>query len=1053
MRNGFTAAQLAKLRTRPQGAEWYLAIHRPQKLDRFSLTNPSAMTGSIVAAVPATRVSASTWTVARFQASLVKAGMTGIVLGTNLSDILGEVRIRRDWVGSDTELYIAESGSGLINWTQASVIDVIDQYRPWIKHPRYDTDASQWRMDFDIAYDGQLNNWGPYANLGPPVIALPTCYVSSGEGSSVPRWVVDFWGGDSVSIQNIVSGGSWTFPDGQTVTSLIGTSSAPLKMTFSEASPGGSYFSFAVSDNTGASHIGRRLIFAVEDISQFSRVNISDITGGIEQGGYQARFIASNAQGKSTDPKGTITKLSVDSYPYLDNSEIVVFERAKYGNDDGSVGGNYGHRESTIFRGWITGKDVRISPFSSDMYLTAATAGEYLADADSYDIFLANYQAGGSDWTEMQGLCLDGTAQFALKWRSTLGGICDFYPMGLLGTTETILYQDLPRAPFFEQLRSNYGERGVLGYFANDMQSNMHAFQDINISGLSATTPRIDLENEDFRDEIEINNPPRDLNSQVSFYAVTSDIPYGAESPAHVRGYYGGERVFERGLLVDSQDRLITWTGNYRAKINSRFPRTVLRMANNMRIDPVPQSIVRMSLAASDNARGIAWSDKDHLVKELNVTYDANMGYPLWDLTVEEVVNGIGGSSITFPTTADIVPVPTNPPDPGIIDFPGLPPVTDTFGTGMGTVYALVVGTLYRTRAFSAASPTWSDITPSGVTGLNDFILDPWSPSTTGYLLGDDGVYRSTTLDSSTPSWTHVIDAAGLAALSVASSRYYKIVASINVQGYLSFIANTATNGVIHYYSTDGGDTWGYHNIARPAGITGALTQSGGHDIVPHLVNGSIVLYATFVETSGGTGSNKAVLVRSTDGGANWSAYGSTYAYSGNPFGGVLVHCPYANNDDGSNVYWGQYAANGAPYLFKTTSAGTTDISRTYTLPASGGIKRWMAETYTLDNQKSYQWEPFSSGGLYTSDDAGANWSAVSTTGINTSGYTFSTGGFPANSSQFYLIRNDGTSMKIYVSTDRGATWTNKTGNMVEATPGVIGVTQARCVIVPLWTE
>ncbi|MEL0099353.1 MAG: hypothetical protein VW907_07355, partial [Opitutae bacterium] len=434
-------------------------------------------------------------------------------------------------------------------------------------------------------------------------------------------------------------------------------------------------------------------------------MNISDISGGIEQGGYQARFIASNPP----DGKG----LTQTTYPYLDNSELVVFERAYYGGSRASFGGNYGHRENTIFRGWITQSDIRVSPFSSDMSITAETVGGVMSQADSYDIFLANYQAGGSDWTEMQGLCIDGVAQFALKWRSTLGEICDWYPMGELGTTEVILYQDLPRGPFFDPLKENYSTKGVLGYFSSDMQGNLFAFQDQNISGGSATLPRVSLDSGDLRDDIIISSLPRDVNSQVSLYAVTGTSPLAAESPANVRGYFGGERVFERGLLVDSQDRLITWTGNLRAKLNSKYPRTTIPFANNMRMDAVPQSAIRMSLAASDNARGFTWENKDFLTKELNVTYDATMGYPLWDLTVEEVVNGIGGSSISLPDTTDIIPIPTEPPPPGTIDIPEVPPVTDTFGTGFGTVYTMSQNKLYRTRAFSASSPTWVDIGPS----------------------------------------------------------------------------------------------------------------------------------------------------------------------------------------------------------------------------------------------------------------------------------------------------------------------------------------------------
>ena len=1028
MKNGFTSSQLATIRTRPQGAEWYVAIHRPRINEIFLIDGPSTLGGSIVSEIPV---------ISSYGTSTTLANMTGIVFDSNTVN-LGEIRIRKDWNGG--KLAVAESGSGLINWTKAYSIAVIDQFRPWIKHPRYDTTASQWRMDYDVAYDGQLNNWGPYANLGPPIVALPTSSVYIEESGSITQWVVDFWANESLSIQNILSSGIWTFPDGQTVTSAIGTSVSPVKMTFTGASPGGSYFTFTAVDNTGASHIGRRLIFALNNISEAPRIAISDITGGVEQGGYQARLLS------------TTGILPEATYPYLDNSEIVLFERANYGSTRSSFGGNYGHRENVIFRGWITQKDIRVGPYSSDMSLTAETVGGILSEADSYDIFLANYQAGGSDWTEMQGLSLDGVAQFALKWRSTVGEICDWKNMGEIGTNEVILYQSLPRGPFIEQLRENYGTKGVLGYFGADLQSNFFAYQDQNINGGSATLPRTNLDYRDLRDDMTITAPPRDTNAQTSLYAVTSDIPYGAESPAHVRGYFGGERVFERGLLVDSQDRLITWAGNYRAKLNSKLSRTNIPLSHNMRLDPVPQSVIRMSMAASDNARGLTWTNKDFLTKELNVTYDATTGYPLWDLSLEEVVKGIGGSSITFPTIDEIIPLPTNPPDPGTIDLPSLPPTTETFGTGFGTVYVMNTVSLGRTRNFSASSPVWVDITGAAAgEDLNDFILDPWRPATTGYLLTDGGVYKSSTLNQTSPSFSNILSSATIEASVSATGGTFssanKIIASINFDGYVAFIFKATVGGTNTLFcarSSDGGSSWAYSTIL--ASTAGATIYSGGFDYVPHAVNGDVRLYAAV----GSAASRR--LYRSDNGGASWSLKqgpGTLSLGNDDPPGGIVVHCPYQGNEDGNIVYagWAVRSGNG---LLRSTNSG--DSVTVLAFPSShDGLQfsRTAVETYTLNNQLLYAINGGStvSRYFYYSTDGGDNYSLVYDFGTNIR----ATGGFPNNSSQFYAVA-PGSGNVILVSTDGGSSWTNKTGNYITAV-GTIDEAYGRTVIVPLWTE
>lgn len=1022
MKNGFSASQLNLLRTRPQSADWYLAIHKPRTMGNFTITNIENYTGSLIGELGVLGAN---------DASAI-AGQTGVVYDTNGS-WLGDIRIRKDWPGNPSVLAIAEAGSGLINWASSSTIKVLDQWRPWIKHPR-SVVTDVWMMDFDVVYDGQLYQYRPYSNPGAPIVALPTSWVDIGEGGSAPRWVVDFYGDQSFNIGRPINANEWIFPDGQTVTSVIATSAAPIKMTFTGASPGGSYYSLKVTADDGTSHIGRRLIFAVNSIDEFPKVQVSDISGGVESGGYQARFLATG------NPQSELTE---SAYPYLDNSEVIVFERGYYGGNQSSIGGNSAHRESTIFRGWIKEKELRASPFASDMYLTAETVNGVLNEADSYDIFLATARGEGSgSWIEPTGLTLDIAAEFALKWRSTVSEICDFKPMGEIGSRQNIFYQDLPRGNFFDQLRTNYHDRGVLGYFSSDLQSNLFAFQDAQLTGTASALPTVVIADEDKRDLLTITTPTRDLNSQVVLYAVTSDIPYGAESPGHVRGYFGGERTYERGLLAESQDQLIAWTGRYRAKLNNKFPRVTVPVANNMRIDPVPQSVVNLSLAASDNARGIQWTNERFITKDLSVSYDATIGYPLWELGLEKETIGIGGSPITFPTIDDLVPVPTNPPPPGTVPFPTIPPGTETFGGGFGTVYVLVNDKLYRTRDFSATSPVWTLLAS---TGYDDFILDPWSPATTGYLLADGvGVYKSVDLDQTTPSFSLILSDAQiqtLAATPQAVNGYIKIIGSINTQGFLAFVARYGTfgqpQGLVYFYSLDSGTTWSKSIVANTGGRQYA---SGMIDIVPHLVSGEMVLYATSESNTAGI-----ILYKSTNGGVSWSQEG-VKPYSGSNRA-VAIHCPYEGNEAGNICYWSQGAVNNIEYLFRTVSGITSEISPA--TPVAGFIpKRWTTETYTQDNQICYTWLDDD---LYISDDAGDTWTPVSYSGLPAGGFSvYSTGGFPSNSSQFYLVLKTtiGSFVKVFVSTDRGSTWTEKTGNLSEAAGSMLYTA-----VVPLWTE
>ena len=415
-------------------------------------------------------------------------------------------------------------------------------------------------------------------------------------------------------------------------------------------------------------------------------------------------------------------------------------------------------------------------------------------------------------------------------------------------------------------------------------------------------------------------------------------------------------------------------------------------------------------------------------------------------LTWERETSGLPATTYIPPTTdiqIDYEPLPDSGYDP----TPG-----PTLGTGFGKVYILANSVLYRTDDFSASSPAWTDVGPSSTT-LNDFILDPWNPATTGFILSDDGVYRSQDLDNASPSWSLVLTNAEIQTMVSAPTTvgsFYKIIGSINTEDWFGFACTyprsgggSVNGGFVFIYSTDGGDNW--TDVTISSVTFRDYNHRGALDIVPHLVSGAKVLYASAIST-GTPGSAIFFLYKSTNNGTSWSQVDAQIP-SGSPNGAILCHCPYEDNEDGQHVYWGQDQANSVNVLFHTTNSGTTTISPDPTT-STNIMKRWAAETYTLDRLSMYCWV---AGGLYTSDDGGANWSTVSYSGLPAGVVPLATGGFPNNVSQFYLLCVDGSNaVRVFVSTDRGSAWTEKTGDLSET---VGSADKTRSVIVPLWTE
>lgn len=992
MRHAWSQSELDLVSSKRQRARWYLAIHKPQILAHYSVVQTPV--DHPVSAIDVLNISGSQY---------VKEGHTVWVgTGSGLSD-LGKVRLRRDQSGWDGPLMpIMETGSGLVRWNEATHMTVVDEFRPWVKHPRYNTATSQWNWDYDYADAGQLKNYPPLAVMGAPFVGILQNNQISGS----------FVGEHSLAFDSSISAYTWVTPDGRNYF-YRGTESSPLVIDFEGASPNGAYMQLFVVDNNAASHIGKRLIFAFDDLSSLPRVAFTSIAGGKAQGGYTTQIYTYGLDDDDLPP----------------GTELIIFEAASYGNTACAMGGNSPFRNNIVFRGWATNEQITKDPATGLAIITAETINGIMANQPSYDTFYAMTSPvpTASEIIGTYNLALDRVTFNHLRWRSTVGDICDFYPASGLAMMIKPVYQDLPRASWWDQLRSNYYEKGMLWGISSDMQSNIFSYEDLNITGASGSYNSFPTFNaRHFGGQISIERVFHETAAQVKMYAVSSVTPYGAESPGEVLGYAGGNVEHTQGLMVDNQDRLITWAGNWRAKQNAEFKRVVTPLAGNMRIDPVPNALIPFTIPTDKNARKLNWQNKLFYPQEVTVNY--NLGGVTVELVSEEAVNGKGGSAITFPVITSLPP-----PDPD--DNPPPP------GPSVGTDIVYVMGTNYlgRTRDFGANHPTWDNVPIPAVTRCWDFILDPWNPKNGGWLSTDQGLYKTANLDSTTPSWSQVLSKSTIES-TVGRASYadgYKIIGSINKQNYFAFfcVVGNSTDGWILacFYTSDNGSTWGYAAVDT----IGLGNWGGAADYVPHLVNNEVVLYVAGIAYISSPPSARPEVFKSVNGGANWSSVGTIGSYV--TFGNMIpysLHCPYNDNDNGLDVYF----AN-ADGIYKSIN-GSTFTSLSITPQAN--ISRTSVETYTQDQDIVYVWD--SNDNIRVSNSAGAIGS-FSTRG-SVPGTLKAAGGFPFNSQRYYAVSDSG----IYASFDGGFSFIDKTNNypVAQLSPSA---SYNKAVIVPVWIK
>jgi hypothetical protein len=993
MKHTWSENELAFVSQKMQRSKWYLAIHKPVTVGLMEIGDRPTEDQYPIASVSG--LAAGTFE--------VQEGMTAwIGRNSGLSD-LGRARVRRSGTISGADvIHLHEGGSGLINWREANWVTIKEEYRPWVKHVRKKPgDNGDWFMDYDLPYQGEYEHMPPQVNMGAPFIGFLNGGTISGS----------FVGDQSISLDDEIIEYWWQFPDGQ-IHAYPGTASSPLGVTFTGASPNGRYYSLRCSTgaSTGASTAtGRRLMWTFNSVADLPRVMFSEVSGGVQTGGYVTR----------------ITAFNLDESDLIPGAEVVIFEASSYGNTASPMGGNSPFRNNIVFRGWITDEQSQFDGKAGTVTFTAQTINGMMDRVPSYDTFYRKVDSySGSAWVAATQLNLDRVAIKHLAFRSTVGKICDFFPASGLASTEEILAQDLPRGTWWGQLRTNYYERGLLWSVSSDMQSAIHAFQDPNITGASASYdifPTFAPSN--FGTPIGIAKDYHDQAAQVQLYAVTSDLYLGAESPGNVLGYAGGEVKHEQGLLIDSRQRLIQWAGNWRAKLNANYKSVITPLAGNMKFDVVPYSIVPFKIPASINPRRLNWDDKLFIPQELNLVYKSEFGVHA-ELTSEEVVQGIGGSSIDFPP---IIPVPP----PGTGDSP--PPPGPSVGSG-DTVYVMGNNSLRRTREFSANNPFWGDRIGPSAPKYYDFILDPWDPVNKAYIATTFGLYKTTNLNSDSPTWTLAVGPGDLP-----GSQFFnalKLHASINVDGWIGFaVQDGLTTRFVYTY-----DRFATFNVATPPFTTFGAVYFGSADYVPHIVNGGVNVYLVVQQQIDSPPQSRNICYRSQDGGATWTYRGAVNAYTADPVGdyssrGWSLHCPYGQNEDGLTLYFA-----GARGAYKSSDGG---VSWTLLSPTPiERLSRHSVETYPPNKQQVQLFDD--SGNVQVSENGGTTWNV----GANTPGTARAAGGFPFDNGRFYLVTTTG----IYASTDRGATFATKSGNFPISELQSVGDTN-RCVIVPVWVE
>jgi hypothetical protein len=261
--------------------------------------------------------------------------------------------------------------------------------------------------------------------------------------------------------------------------------------------------------------------------------------------------------------------------------------------------------------------------------------------------------------------------------------------------------------------------------------------------------------------------------------------------------------------LAKSQSDLNAAEGNRYGRLNAQESNFTISTTWEAAEDIEPSAMTWVSLNMPTSVspqRGLTLANERGLVHEMNIRYQQTRTGLVRNVDLLWERETTGTAAITYTPPDTDFDIPYEPPNDDGFDH--TPPPAG-FGDGFGTVYVLADTKLGRTRDFSAASPAWSDITPASAGDLWDFVLDPWNPTTTGYIAASTGIWKSTDLTNAAPTFTNILTAAAIetAVSDTAFTKAHKIMCSINQEDYVAFFFQTGTyslptaahHGAIHY--------------------------------------------------------------------------------------------------------------------------------------------------------------------------------------------------------------------------------------------------------------
>jgi hypothetical protein len=658
----------------------------------------------------------------------VLPGMTMFIGSSAGAYDKGQARIRKDpisgtfYIGEESELDVADN----------DFLTVIDEFLIWGRPPRIVSGLAQ--VDYDVAYTNQHAARVPVVVLGGPVVLEMLIEPVTARFDASGSWVP--------------GGGSATYLwDAPTADSIDDDTAAAVAIVISTA--GRHRVSCTVTIGGVANTRYEYVYVFDEGHPPTTQFQVRTVTCSKSEGGYNYQMTMF---------------AEADQTAVRDRAQIILFTRDHFGAAGQQTIGYATGRENIFCTGWIAGETILWSAELGSVTFQIQGAHYWLEQVTAFAMGIEDVTAAPDRWTQYQNLTLTAMVWHLLVWRSTVAQVID-----------CIVEVDTRRAVDFQAAATSLWDQitiiagqSILASPCTDHLSRLFVLIDSQYrENRSDIVEVMTLTTADWQAPIQINRitvPPTSLVdlSGVSFDGTNATALFSL-APGHVFGHFGHVQSVQALLLTD-QSQANALAGLIAGQANNPYPSIPLQLAaNNRFLDIAPDCYALLTLAASDNVRGLTFAAKRLIPRRITWNYDPASGglLPSVDFEAESFAElAVTGDA---PATEPVAP-PEPPPDDSCPtgyhwDADLETCVTDGVGEGDGnTVYVLTADFLGRSRNFLDASPSWEDVTGALPGAMDQFDVDKFDPIHVGYVMSNvHGVFMTENLDASPPDWVLVI--------------------------------------------------------------------------------------------------------------------------------------------------------------------------------------------------------------------------------------------------------------------------------------------------------